>query len=224
MHGKERKGITYYACCYRIAYGDTAAHAVGHGKWQYIREDALLPHIDAFFHEHIFGPHRVKHFRNQHATLTRELGQTDQQERERLQRELADTDRRVALQLQAIEAGVDPTLVRSRLEKLQQQRDNLTAASASLTPETTNAIDEDEACAILDALPNLSEALAAADPELRRRVYEAFGLTVTLDKNTRQIQIRALISSALTPHDNLKQIVANESIAGAGFEPATSGL
>ena len=39
MHGKERKGITYYACCYRIAYGDKAAEALGHGKWQYVRED-----------------------------------------------------------------------------------------------------------------------------------------------------------------------------------------
>lgn len=39
MHGKERKGITYYACSYRISYGDKAAEALGHGKWHYVRED-----------------------------------------------------------------------------------------------------------------------------------------------------------------------------------------
>jgi hypothetical protein len=59
MHGKERKGITYYACCYRIAYGDKAAAALGHGKWQYVREDLLLSVIDRFFHQHVFGPERL---------------------------------------------------------------------------------------------------------------------------------------------------------------------
>jgi len=47
MHGKTRKDNTYYACCYRISYGDKAAEALGHGKWQYIREDALVKVIDA---------------------------------------------------------------------------------------------------------------------------------------------------------------------------------
>jgi hypothetical protein len=39
-----------------------------------------------------------------------------------------------------------------------------------------------QACEILQALPDLGDALSAAEPELRRRVYEAFRLTVTLDK------------------------------------------
>jgi hypothetical protein len=42
------KGITYCACCYRIAYGDTAAEALGHDKWQYMREDNLESIIDSY--------------------------------------------------------------------------------------------------------------------------------------------------------------------------------
>jgi len=42
MHGKECKGNIYYACAYRVSYGDKAAEALGHGKWQYVREDADL--------------------------------------------------------------------------------------------------------------------------------------------------------------------------------------
>jgi len=79
MHGKERKGITYYACCYRIAYGDKAAEALGHGKWQYIREDALLPVIDSFFTNNIFGPQRIHHLRAHHASLGGSIASEDTQ-------------------------------------------------------------------------------------------------------------------------------------------------
>jgi hypothetical protein len=47
---------------------------------------------------------------------------------------------------------------------------------------TDTAIDLDDACEILDALLNLTEALATADPELRRCVFDAFRLAVALDR------------------------------------------
>jgi hypothetical protein len=50
----------------------------------------------------------------------------------------------------------------------------------------------------LDSLPDLTEALAYADPELRRRVFDAFRLAVALDRNARQIRVKALTSSAFT--------------------------
>jgi hypothetical protein len=48
------------------------------------------------------------------------------------------------------------------------------------------------------SLPDLTEALAAADPELRRGVFDAFRLSVSLDRNSRQIHVKALVSSAFT--------------------------
>jgi hypothetical protein len=89
---------------------------------------------------------------------------------------------------------------------------------------TGAAIDVDDACAVLDGLPDLSDALARAEPELRRRVFDAFRLSVAIDKNAAQIHVKALVSSAFTKARDLQSLVANESIAGAGFEPATSGL
>jgi site-specific DNA recombinase len=226
MHGKERKGITYYACSYRISYGDKAAEAQGHGKWQYVREDALLAVIDGFFEQHVFGQQRIARFLEQRATLEGELRSEGRDERTRLERRLTDVDQRVELQLRAIEAGVDPTLVRDRVETLKAERDELQAALGELDDarRTDTAIDLDDACEILDSLPNLTEALAAADPELRRRVFDAFRLAVALDRNAGQIRVKALISSAFTKTCDLQNLVANGSIAGAGFEPATSGL
>jgi hypothetical protein len=98
------------------------------------------------------------------------------------------------------------------------------SAFKALATSDDQAIGFEEACAILDSLPDLSEALAAADPELRRRVFDAFRLSVTLDRNACQIQVKALISSAFSKVCDLESLVANGAIAGAGFEPATSGL
>jgi hypothetical protein len=219
MHGKERKGITYYACSYRISYGDKAAEALGHGKWQYVREDLLLGLIDRFFQQHVFGPERIACFREQHAALLGEVrGESDDQ-RGRVERQLADLDERIELQVRAIEAGVDPVLVRERIEALKAERDEIAAALAGLGDAPDDGIAVDEACEILDSLPDLTEALAAAEPEVRRRVFDAFRLSVSLDRNARQIHVKALVSSAFTKARDLQSLVANESIAGARHGP-----
>jgi hypothetical protein len=45
-------------------------------------------------------------------------------------------------------------------------------------------------------LPNISAPLAKADPELRRRVFEALQFGVELDRNKPEIRMKALVSSA----------------------------
>lgn len=50
---------------------------------------------------------------------------------------------------------------------------------------------------MFDALPDLLAPLVKADPELRRRVFEAFQFGVELDRSKPKIRIRALVSSAL---------------------------
>jgi hypothetical protein len=122
MHGKSAKGITYYACCYRIAYGDKAAQALGHGKWQYIREDALLPVIDRFFATNIFGAQRIHHLRSQRADLGRSLATKDTQENDRLREQIADIEHRIKLQIHAIEVGVEPALVSARINTLKREQ------------------------------------------------------------------------------------------------------
>ena len=226
MHGKERKGITYYACSYRISYGDKAAEALGHGKWQYVREDILLDTIDEFFSQHVFGPERIARFRSQHAALAKEISSERHDDRDRIEQQRADVEKRIELQLRAIEAGVDPDLVRARIEALKAEADEIATALAAAAATRTNngALDLDRACELLDSLPDLGDALASADPETRRRVFDAFRLSVSLDRNAGQIRVKALVSSAFTKSRDLRALVANGAIAGAGFEPATSGL
>ncbi len=128
---EERKGITYYACCYRIAYGDKAAEALGHGKWQYVREDVLLPAIDRFFATNIFGAQRIHHLRAQHADLGQSIATEETQEHERLREQIADIEHRIEMQVRAIEAGVEPALVSARIDALKHEQQDLQRALAT---------------------------------------------------------------------------------------------
>jgi hypothetical protein len=226
MQGKTRKGNTYYACGYRISYGDKAAHALGHGKWQYVREDRITNLIDRFFATQIFGPARVARFKAQHADLARDLDDRDDGQRQHLANQLTDIDQRLQRQLAAIEAGVDALLVGDRIRALKTERQQAELAITHLDDDRhqRTGLDVDDACAILDGLPNLHNALAAADPKLRRQVYDAFRLSVEIDRNQAQIRLKALVSSAFTEATDLEALVAHKAIAGAGFEPATFGL
>ena len=226
MHGKEPEGHHLYACSYRISYGDkAAAAALGHGKWQYVREDMLLELIDGFFAHNIFGPERIAHFQAQHVELARDIDATGSDRPDRLRRKLDEIDHKIALQVRAIEAGVDPNLVRDRIAALKTQRAEIDTELAALQPTQPNgSINLDEAREILNALPDLGKALSTADTETRRGVFDAFRLSVALDRNAHQIQVKALVSSAFTKARDLQSLVTNGAIAGAGFEPATSGL
>jgi hypothetical protein len=117
-------------------------------------------------------------------------------------------------------------LVVERIRALKAEHQNVEAAIAELDDDRRErtGLDLDDACAVLDGLPNLRETLAAADPKLRRQVYDAFRLSVEIDRNQAQIRLKALVSSAFTEATNLEALVAHKAIAGAGFEPATFGL
>jgi hypothetical protein len=117
-------------------------------------------------------------------------------------------------------------LVGDRIRALKAEHHNVQAAIAELDDDRRQrtGLDLDDACAVLDGLPNLREALAAADPKLRRQVYDAFRLSVEIDRNQAQIRLKALVSSAFTEATDLEALVAHKAIAGAGFEPATFGL
>lgn len=72
MYGRTRKQHTYMACDYGRSYGKVAAEQIdGHGQWLYLREDALVPLVENFFTERIFGPMRLDKLARQLAAQER---------------------------------------------------------------------------------------------------------------------------------------------------------
>lgn len=200
--------------------------ATGHGKWQYVREDNLIALVDAFFGTRVFGPERLEHFRGQASALATELKSNGSVERDRAGDQLADVERRIERQLAAIEAGVDPAVVGERIRVLKAERQEIQTLVSQLDHNNGKGehLDAEESAAVLDSIPDLSKALKEADPELRRAVFEAFRLRVEIDRNSGLIRLKALVSSAFSQAGALSDIGATKAIAGAGFEPATSGL
>jgi len=229
MQGRGRKGEpTYYTCGYRTSYGDRAAEAVGHGKWQYVREDSLTRLIDSFFATRIFGPKAVDHFQAESHSLASDLENRTDDTRKRVTRKLSEIDQRVERQLAAIEAGVDPVVVGERIRILKAEREEAKAVLHQLDQvrRDSTAVDPEDARAVLASLPNLAEALANADAELQRAVFDAFRLRVEIDRNKGGVHLRALVTSALGDAKDLVDIgeagtaaLSAGAIPLRGFEP-----
>lgn len=162
---------------------------------------------------------RVDVYRLEINFVTGMLGPTNRLQT-RIEQKLAEVEQRLARQVAAIEAGVDPMIVGERIRELKHERGHIEAALNDLVaPASKQPIPVDDAREILGGLPNLQSALASADPELRRQVYEAFRLRVEIDRNEGLITLKALVSSAFADATDLDDVVANGTIAGERSGP-----
>ncbi len=231
MQGKARKGHHYYACSYGSSYGDAAAiEAHADQKWIYLREDALLPLVEQFFEQRIFGPLRLDKLARQIKTQDREQKRNGKLLGTRLRQQVAEAERKIKVQIQALEDGIEPELVTARITELRTDKQAAEDALAELDPqeaETEDAFLQER----LGRIPDLGQSLRDATPEIKRQTFDAFGLRIEFDKAGRRIEISATIAEAVADaFENTKalqtegfQVTVNE-IAGAGFEPATFGL
>ena len=125
---------------------------------------------------------------------------------------------------------IEPELVSDRIGELRAQKEALEDALADLGVEHGEAEDE-ELERRLESVPDLSESLRTASPQIKRQVFEAFDLQIAVDRTEGRVEISATVSEEVARALNTKDPLAREGlavvpkdIAGAGFEPATFGL
>lgn len=87
-------------------------------QWLYLREDALLPLVEQFFAQRIFGPMRLQKLTKQLRAHQRQTKRTGGNNNANLRRHIADLDRRIGLQLNALEQGIEPDLIGQRIGQL----------------------------------------------------------------------------------------------------------
>jgi hypothetical protein len=193
-----------------------------------VREDSLTTLIDSFFATRIFGADRLAYFRAQSSTMASEAQDRDDDKRTRITKQLSEVDQRIERQLAAIEAGVDPAVVGKRIRTLKTEREEAEVILAQLedSRRDSTVIDPADTLAVLDALPDLGKSLIAADPDIRRAVFDAFRLRVEIDRNSGQIRLKALVSSAFGEATNLSDLgeagdpaLSDKAIPLRGFEP-----
>ena len=190
------KGHVYYRCRYSGNYGQVAAKAIpGHGVTCNIREDTLLPYIERFFAERLFGAMRLDLLREQ-LDLQEQTGHSEaQRTATRLQAQIAEADRAIALQVRALESGIEPDVVRARIEELKAEK---AAARASL-PKLGLAPERQDPAAVLDRLPDLTERLRDADDATKRALFDAFDLRVVYDKASDRLSISVTLTEPSLP-------------------------
>ena len=114
----------------------------------------------------------------------------------RLRAQIADANRKIRIQVQALEGGVEPEVVTERITELKADRAAAEGALQEIGPEEEQAEDEDLA-ERLKHLPDLSKQLRKAPRAVKRQMFEAFDLRITYEKVERRIEISATVSEAV---------------------------
>jgi hypothetical protein len=92
------------------------------------------------------------------------------------------------------EAGIEPDLVRTRIDELKTEK---AAAHAALPKLGLAPERQQDPAAILDDLPDLSERLRNADEATKRALFDAFDLRVVYDKASDRLSISATLTEAV---------------------------
>ena len=227
MFGRRCKTHNYMTCDYGRSYGPVAADAIeGHGRWLSVREDALLPLVERFFAERIFGPMRLEKLAVQLRAHEKKTAKTAKDGEKRLRAEVEDLDRRIGLQIEALEQELAPGLVRKRIAELEQAKEKAQEELRELAPSAPQKGGSEDLAASLARLPDLAQALRDAPPALKRQVFEAFELRILYDKVDRRIEVSATITETVAKAlENEKDLpkealgVAPTDIAGARYVP-----
>jgi site-specific DNA recombinase len=233
MEGSHQKGSNWYRCQFVYKRGIAAADAAGHPRVLGIRENLILEPLLDFLARRLFGPDRLRLL---HDELLQSLGAIDDDhalEVVAAKRQLAEIDQAVRRQSLRLEEHDDPAhpvvaAAKARIEDLAAQRAALEEHRRQLESRRSTIPQPHEIEALLASLADLRPALSHYGAAELADLFDAFDVTVTYDKPSHALELAATITSDLTPAPETLQPPRRRSqgsdIAGAGFEPATSGL
>ncbi len=203
MCGVTRTTGTYYLCPHDTRNPRHAAAAPDHPRTVTIREDHLYAALAQFFDEWIFGPERA-------ALLADLLPANAAADAARTEKHAAGCDRRLR-QIDAAEKArtdemealatstADPKAIKAMRERHLERFTELETERAQIKTELT-ALSSQHARLIspelLDALPIIPAILAELPPKLRRRLYQAFDISIVYKHDTSQATYRATITTS----------------------------
>jgi site-specific DNA recombinase len=224
MHGRERHGVSYYAC--ETSRRQAPLVAPEHPKMVYVREDRAVERVIEFLQTHLFGPGRRE-------GLARALEDSDperdlhQDEAERLRSELADLTVRIRRQmshLEALEADADAAAeIRSRLRELAALKARRERELEAAERASASKPDREQAQELVDLLPLLDVDAALLAEDSFRELLAALDFRATFEPDRSELRVRVVLAPELLP-PNGSGTSSLSSVPPAGLEPATHGL
>ncbi len=233
MEGSHQKNSNWYRCQFVYKRGVAAADAAGHPRVLGIKEDAILEPLFDFLSRRVFGPDRLRLLRDELAQSVAGNWSDHAAQAADLARKLTENERSVLRQTLRLEEHDDPNhpvvaAAKKRIEALAQERAAIDEQLRQHRAHRPATASPEEIETMLAAIPDLRQALHRYDPEELSDLFDAFDVTVTYDKPTRSLELAATVTAELTTTPEAPRPPRGRSqgsdIAGAGFEPATSGL
>lgn len=188
MQGQQLRSHQLYRCRTGIGY-PTAP--MGHPANLYVREDRLLPHLDAWL-VGLFVPSRVEEVARA-VVQADALSKREDPAVSRARAAVTDCQHKLERHLAALEAGMDPGLIVARTAEVKRQ---LAAAEAVVAgapaPPTPLSIEQ-----VADTLATLYEVpplLDGADPADRGELYRALGVALAYRRSGDLEEVRLQVS------------------------------
>jgi site-specific DNA recombinase len=233
MEGSHQKNSNWYRCQFVYKRGIEAADAAGHPRVLGIKEDAILDPLLDFLGRRVFGADRILLLRDELAQTVSGNWNDHTAHTADLTRKLNENERSVLRQTLRLEEHDDPhhpviAAAKKRIEALAHERAAIDEQLRQHTAQRPASATPQEIETMLAAIPDLRQALRRHSPEELSDLFDAFDVTVTYDKPNRSLELAATVTAELTTTPETPRPPRRRSqgsdIAGAGFEPATSGL
>ena len=192
LQGNTVRGHSLYRC---TLSGDYPVAVNDHPRSLSVREDRLLPHVDAWLSE-LFAPERIVATADQVVRADAE-GKREDPSIARARAALVECERKLAKHLDGLEAGIPAEVIASRIAAVQREKAAAEAVLA-LAPPTPEALTHEQVVETLSELRVLPELLENIDQADRAALYRALGLTVTYRRvgTCEQVRLQASISAA----------------------------
>jgi site-specific DNA recombinase len=211
MQGSWNNGKPHYRCTFLSQYA--AKNKVSHPTSVYLREEQLLPELDAWLSrklDPVAFASAVREF---------EAARSEPKPDEGAQQELADCDAKLRQHRAALEAGADPVLITSWMKETQARR---ALAEARLkTPAARRRMTQEEITSLVTEVGGIMQALNEADPADKAEVYGRLGLTLTYHPSEKRVQaevrpasimyVRECPRGDLNPHNRYRSLAPQAS-------------
>ena len=172
MQGNWNHEAAHYRCKFASEYA--LANEVDHPKNVYLRESAIMPHLDAWLAQ-VFDPANLDETVAQMVAASTSTGESDSKA-EAARRKVEDCADRLGKYRAALDSGADPEIVAGWMAEVKAERLRAEAELAKAAP--SEPLSTEAVRAMIEQLGDMGKVLAEADPADKAEVYSALGIEI----------------------------------------------
>ncbi|WP_078601012.1 recombinase family protein [Streptomyces violens] len=187
MQGNFNNDKAHHRCRYTAEFARTAA--MDHPLTIYLREDAILPALDAWIAT-AFAPARLGRTL-QLLQRSQEHAQAPDPTWEAARRTVADCERRLTQYRTALDGGADPVVVTRWINEAQAERHVAQQQLHRRSTQSPVVLTTEQIRTMIDELGGMAGLLSTAKPLEKRPLYEAFGLELIYNAQARVVSIES---------------------------------